>query len=222
MRTIASNPYGASAILLLLAVLLVGTASALAQTKASAPAAGEEPTQLVVKLASDVIEAVRADKAVQSGDLAAMQRLVEERILPYVDFEKTTQLSVGRAWRQATPEQRVQLTSEFRTLLIRTYAGALATVREYNVRVVLTRTEGDGEVVVRTSVIGRRGDPIQVDYRLEKTGAGWKIYDICVLGVWLVPTYQTSFMNEISQGGIERLIASLAARNRQNAAQGQS
>jgi len=217
MRTIHANPYRASALLLLLAFLLIGTASALGQAKATAPDASQDPAQLVVALASNVIEAVRSDKAAQSGDAAALQRLVEERVLPYIDFERTTRLSVGRAWRQATAEQRLQLTSEFRTLLIRTYAGALATVREYKVRVILTRKEGDDEVVVRTEVIAPRGDPIQLDYRLEKTAAVWKIYDVSVAGVWLVPTYQTSFASEISQGGIERLITSLAARNRQNA-----
>ena len=217
MRTIHANPYRASALLLLRAFLLIGTASALGQAKATAPDASQDPAQLVVALASNVIEAVRSDKAAQSGDAAALQRLVEERVLPYIDFERTTRLSVGRAWRQATAEQRLQLTSEFRTLLIRTYAGALATVREYKVRVILTRKEGDDEVVVRTEVIAPRGDPIQLDYRLEKTAAVWKIYDVSVAGVWLVPTYQTSFASEISQGGIERLITSLAARNRQNA-----
>jgi len=217
MRTIHANPYRASALLLLLAFLLIGTASALGQAKATAPDASQDPAQLVVALASNVIEAVRSDKAAQSGDAAALQRLVEERVLPYIDFERTTRLSVGRAWRHATAEQRLQLTSEFRTLLIRTYAGALATVREYKVRVILTRKEGDDEVVVRTEVVAPRGDPIQLDYRLEKTAAAWKIYDVSVAGVWLVPTYQTSFASEISQGGIERLITSLAARNRQNA-----
>ena len=217
MRTIHANPYRASALLLLLAFLLIGTASALGQAKATAPDASQDPAQLVVALASNVIEAVRSDKAAQSGDAAALQRLVEERVLPYIDFERTTRLSVGRAWRHATAEQRLQLTSEFRTLLIRTYAGALATVREYKVRVILTRKEGDDEVVVRTEVVAPRGDPIQLDYRLEKTAAVWKIYDVSVAGVWLVPTYQTSFASEISQGGIERLITSLAARNRQNA-----
>jgi phospholipid transport system substrate-binding protein len=204
---------------MLTAALVVVAVTAQAQSKASAADGGEDPAQLIVRLSTNVIDAVRNDKSVQSGDAPAVQKLVEERVLPYVDFEKTTRLAVGRAWRQATPEQRAQLTSEFRTLLIRTYAGALATAREHKVRVVLTRKESDGEVVVRTEVVAPRGDPIQLDYRLEKTDAGWKIYDVSVLGVWLVQTYQTSFTNEISQGGIDRLISALVARNRQNVAQ---
>ena len=207
---------------LVLTAALLGAVAAQAQSTASAPDANEDPAQLIVKLSTQVIDAVRNDKSVQSGDPMAVQRLVEERILPYVNFEKTTRLAVGRAWRQATPEQRSQLTREFRTLLIRTYAGALATARDSKVRLMLSRKDGDGDVVVRTEVVAPRGDPIQLDYRLERTDAGWRIYDLSVLGVWLVQTYQTSFANEISQGGIDRLISSLASRNRQNVAQRQS
>ena len=201
--------------LIVATALVVGAGGAHGQTSASAPDSSEEPAQLVVRLAQDVIQAVRTDTSVQAGDPSAVQKLVEERILPYVDFEKTTRLAMGRAWRQATPEQRIWLTSEFRTLLIRTYAGALAAVREHKVRVVLMRKQGEDEVLVRTDVVAPRGDPIQLDYRLAKSDAGWKIYDVGVLGVWLVQTYQTSFANEVSQGGIERLISSLSARNRQ-------
>jgi phospholipid transport system substrate-binding protein len=204
--------------LIVATALVVGGGGAHGQTSASAPDSSEDPAQLVVRLAQNVIQAVSTDTSVQAGDASAVQNLVEERILPYVDFEKTTRLAVGRAWRQATPEQRVQLTSEFRTLLIRTYAGALATAREHKVRVVLMRKQGEDEALVRTEVGAPRGDPIQLEYRLAKTDAGWKIYDVSVLGVWLVQTYQTSFANEVSQGGIERLISSLSARNRQNAA----
>jgi phospholipid transport system substrate-binding protein len=199
-------------------ILVVGGGAAHGETKASAPDSNEDPARLVVRLAQNVIEAARADNSVQAGDTTAVRKLVEERILPYVDFEKTTRLAAGRAWRQATPEQRTQLTSEFRTLLIHTYAGALGTARDYKVRVVLSRKQGEDEALVRTEVVAPRGGPIQLDYRLATTDAGWKIYDVSVLGVWLVQTYHTSFANEVSQGGIERLISSLAARNRQNAA----
>jgi phospholipid transport system substrate-binding protein len=198
-------------------MLVVGGGAAFGQTNDVAPDSSEDPAKLVVRLAQNVLEAVRTDNSVQAGDAMAVRKLVEERILPYVDFEKTTRLAAGRVWRQATPEQRRQLTSEFRTLLIRTYAGALGTARDYKVRMVLSRKEGDDEALVRTEVVAPRGDPIQLDYRLAKTDAGWKIYDVSVLGVWLVQTYHTSFANEVSQGGIERLISSLAARNRQNA-----
>ncbi|HEU0204514.1 MAG TPA: ABC transporter substrate-binding protein [Burkholderiaceae bacterium] len=200
------------------ALALGATTVALAQSGTAAPAAADAPAALVVKLSAGVIEAVQSDKSLQSGDPAALQKLVEERILPHVDFEKTTRLAVGRSWRQATPEQRALLTQEFRALLIRTYAGALSVAREHKVKLVLARAQSETDAVVRTQAVAPRGDPIQLDYRLERTDAGWKIYDVGVLGVWLVQTYQTSFANEISQGGIDGLIKSLAARNRQHAA----
>src|SRR5262245_51198919 len=158
--------------LMLIATFFGGAASAHAESRTPVSDATEDPAQLVVKLSSNIIEAVRTDKSVQSGDATAVQKLVEEHILPYVNFEKTTRLAVGRAWRQATADQRAQLTTEFRTLLIRTYAGALSTVREHKVRLVLTRKE-EADVVVRTEVRAPRGDPIQIDYRLEQTETGW-------------------------------------------------
>jgi phospholipid transport system substrate-binding protein len=198
------------------AALAIGATTAHAQPGGATSSAVEEPAALVMKLSSSVIEAARSDKSVQSGDPAALLRLVEERILPHVDFEKTTRLAVGRSWRQASAEQRAQLVQEFRALLIRTYAGALSAAREHKVRLVQSRAQGEADVVVRTQVVAPRGDPIQLDYRLERTDAGWKIYDVSVLGVWLVQNYQTSFASEIGQRGIDGLIRSLAERNRQN------
>jgi phospholipid transport system substrate-binding protein len=126
-----------------------------------------------------------------------------------------TQLAVGRGWRQATPEQRQTLTREFRSLLVRTYSGALSQVREHQVKMLPFRPASPDDVVVRTQVVAQRGDPIQLDYRLEKTDAGWKIYDVNVLGVWLVENYKNSFASEINQGGIDGLIKSLTERNKQ-------
>jgi len=196
--------------------LLCGVALAQAQSNQAA-GAQDGPAALVLDISTQVIEAVKADKSVQAGSPAAVQKLVEARILPHVEFEKTTRLAVGRGWRDASPEQRTRLVEEFRTLLVRTYAGALSSARDHKVRLLATRAQGDADVIVRTQVVAPGTDPIALDYRLEKTDAGWKIYDVGVLGVWLVQTYQTSFANEISQGGIDGLIRSLAARNRQNA-----
>ena len=145
-----------------------------------------------------------------------MQKLVDEKILPYVDFQKMTQLAVGRGWRTANAEQRTALTREFRTLLVRTYSGALSQVKDHKVQMRPFRAQpNETDVVVRTNVVPSRGEPIQLDYRLEKQDAGWKIYDVNVLGVWLVENYKTQFAGEINAGGVDGLIKSLTERNRQ-------
>jgi phospholipid transport system substrate-binding protein len=200
--------------LLLAAAALFGGA-ALAQTAKAAAPASLAPDALVKQLSTDVLDSIRKDKALQDGDFTKLQALVDEKILPFVNFEKMTQLAVGRGWRQATPEQRQVLTREFRTLLVRTYSGAMSQVREHQVKMLPYRPASPEDVVVRTQVVASRGDPIQLDYRLEKTDAGWKIYDVNVLGVWLVENYKNSFASEINQGGIDGLIKSLGERNRQ-------
>ena len=142
--------------------------------------------------------------------------------MPNVDFVRMTASAVGRNWRQATPQQQKQLQDEFKVLLVRTYSGALSQVKDQSVNVKpLRASAGDTEVTVRTEVLGR-GDPAQLDYRMEKTASGWKIYDLNVLGVWLVETYRTQFAQEISAKGIDGLIASLAQRNKTNAVSGKS
>jgi phospholipid transport system substrate-binding protein len=201
---------------LLVAMGGLSTSAALAQaTPAAAPATAGAPDELVRKLSTDVLDSIRSDKALQGGDFAKLQQLIDEKILPYVDFEKMTQLAVGRGWRQASPEQRQALTREFRTLLVRTYSGAMSQVREHQVKLLPFRPASQDDVIVRTQVVAPRGDPIQLDYRLEKTDAGWKIYDVNVLGVWLVENYKNSFASEINQGGIDGLIKSLTQRNKQ-------
>jgi phospholipid transport system substrate-binding protein len=135
--------------------------------------------------------------------------------MPSVNFERMTALSVGRGWRQATPEQQKQLMVEFRALLLRTYAGALSAVKDQTVRVKPLRAgPDDAEVIVRSEIVQSRGDPIQLDYRMEKAGTAWRIYDLNVLGVWLVETYRNQFTQEINARGIDGLIKSLADRNR--------
>jgi phospholipid transport system substrate-binding protein len=144
--------------------------------------------------------------------------LVDSKIMPNVNFQRMTASAVGPAWRQATPEQKQRLQDEFKTLLIRTYSGALDQVNDQVISVKPQRSgPADTEVVVRTEVRGR-GDPIQLDYRMEKTPTGWKIYNLNVLGVWLVETYRSQFAQEINSKGVDGLIATLAERNRSNAA----
>lgn len=181
-------------------------------------AADESPDALIKRVSSEVLDNIKSDKSVQAGDMSKVMTLVDSQIMPNVNFTRMTAAAVGRNWRQATPEQQKKLQDEFKTLLIRTYSGALAQVKDQTISVKpLRAAAADTEVVVRTEVLGR-GDPVQLDYRLEKVGAAWKIYDLNVLGVWLVETYRTQFAQEINAKGIDGLISSLAERNRSNAA----
>lgn len=189
---------------------------------ASAPlvraAADEAPDALVKRISSEVLDAIKADKAIQGGETNRVLALVDTKVMPNVNFTRMTASAVGRNWRQATPEQKNRLQQEFKTLLIRTYSGALSQVNDQTLNVKpLRAAAGDTEVTVRTEVLGR-GDPVQLDYRMEKTPTGWKIYDLNVLGVWLVETYRTQFAQEVSAKGIDGLIASMAQRNQTNAA----
>ena len=185
--------------------------------------AEETPDGLVKRLSSDVLESVKADKSILAGDTSKVVLLVESKVMPFVNFERMTASAVGPGWRQATPEQRKRLQEEFKTLLVRTYAGALTQVSDQTIVVKpLRASPEDKEVVARTEIKGR-GDPIQLDYRLEKTpgqGAGWKIYNINVLGVWLVETYKSQFAQEINAKGIDGLITALVERNKANAKKG--
>lgn len=183
-------------------------------------AADEAPDALVKRLSSEVLDAVRSDKAIQSGDLRQVIALVDKTVMPNVNFRRMTAAAVGPGWRQATAEQQKRLQEEFKTLLVRTYAGALAQASDQSIQLKpLRAAPQDKDVLVRTEIIGR-GDPIQLDYRLEKTpgqGAGWKIYNLNVLGVWLVETYRGQFAQEINARGIDGLIEALAARNQSSA-----
>ena len=172
------------------------------------------PDAFVQKLSNEVIEALKADKAIQGGDVGKIIGLVDTKVMPNVNFQRMTAAVIGRSWRTATPEQQKRLQEEFKTLLVRTYAGALTQVKEHTVALKPMRANaGDAEVVVRTEVRGKY-DPIQLDYRLEKAADGWKIYDINVLGVWMVEQYRNSFSQEIGVSGIDGLIAKLAEKNR--------
>lgn len=196
-------------------VLLLGAVSAQAQTAASVSVNAAAPDTLVRDLTNEVLATIRSDPSFASGDLIRLQKLVDEKVFPYVDFQKMTQLAVGRGWRTATPDQRATLTREFRTLLLRTYSGALSQVKDHQVQLKPFRAQpNETDVTVRTSVVPSRGEPIQLDYRLEKQESGWKIYDVNVIGVWLVENYKTQFAGEISAGGVDGLIKTLSERNR--------
>ena len=188
-----------------------------------AHAADEAPDAFIQRLSTDVLNGMKADKAIQAGDVARIVALVDTLVMPNVDFKRMTAAAVGPQWRQATPAQQQRLQEEFKVLLVRTYAGALSRVDNVTLSMKpLRASPSDKEVVVRTEIMGQ-GDPIQLDYRLEKTpgvGAGWKIYNLNVLGVWLVDTYRSQFAQEISAKGIDGLIATLAARNKSNAVKG--
>ena len=187
---------------------------------AFAQAAEEAPDALVKRLSTDVLETIKADKTIAMGDTAKVVSLVETKVMPHVNFERMTASAVGPAWRQATPEQKKRLQDEFKTLLVRTYSGALSQVSDQVITLKPFRAAAeDKEVIVRTEIRGG-GDPIQLDYRLEKTpgsGAGWKIYNLNVLGIWLVETYRSQFAQEINAKGIDGLITTLAERNKANA-----
>lgn len=178
----------------------------------------EAPDVLIKRVSSDVLDSIKADKAVQAGDTGRVIALVDSKVIPHVNFVRMTASAVGRSWRQATPEQQKRLQEEFKVLLIRTYSGALAQVKDQSVSVKpLRAAAGETDIIVRSEVLGR-GDPVQLDYRMEKTATGWKIYDLNVLGVWLVETYRTQFAQEINAKGVDGLIASLAQRNKSNTA----
>ncbi|WP_242873628.1 phospholipid-binding protein MlaC [Pseudacidovorax intermedius] len=183
-------------------------------------AADEAPDALVKRLSTEVLETIKADSSIKAGDLNKIMALVDAKIMPNVNFQRMTASAVGPAWRQATPEQRTQLQQQFKTLLVRTYAGALDQVSDQTVTIKPFRgSPDDKEVLVRTEVRGS-GDPVQIDYRLEKTpgeGYGWKVINLNVMGVWLVDTYRTQFAQEVNSKGIDGLIAALAARNKSNA-----
>lgn len=186
-------------------VMSVTAVTAMAQTT---------PDALIKQVSTEVIDTIKADKSLQGGDAGKIIALVDAKVMPHVNFQRMTASAVGRNWRTATPEQQKRLQEEFKTLLVRTYAGALTQVKDQTVQLKPLRAAAeDTEVVVRTEVKGK-GEPIQLDYRLEKTNADWKIYDVNVLGVWLVEQYRGQFAQDISSGGIDGLITKLAERNK--------
>jgi len=195
-------------------MLIVGALSA-----GTAWAQDEAADAFIKRMSTEVLDVIKADKSMRSGDIAKVVTLVDMRIMPHVDFQRMTASAVGPGWRQATPEQQKRLQEEFKILLVRTYSGALSQISDQVIALKpLRAAPEDKEVVVRSEVRGG-GEPIQLDYRLEKTpgqGSGWRIFNINVMGVWLVETYKSQFAQEINAKGVDGLIESLAARNKSN------
>lgn len=187
---------------------------------ASAMAASEESADAFIKrVSSDILDAIKGDKSIRNGDTNKIILLVDQRVMPHMNFLRMTASAVGPAWRQATPDQQKRLQEEFKTLLVRTYSGAINQVSDQTIVVKPLRAAADDkEVLVRTEVRGK-GDPIQLDYRVEKTadGSNWKVYNMNVMGIWLVENYRSQFAQEINAKGMDGLIASLSERNKTNA-----
>lgn len=179
----------------------------------------EAPDVLVKRISQEVLDIAREDKEIQSGNHQRVLGLVEEKIIPHVDFPRMTALAAGRFWRDATPQQQKDLTREFRSLLVYTYSGAISQVKDQKLDFKpLRASPNDTDVEVRSEVVQARGEPIQLNYRLTKTDSNWKIYDVNVLGAWLIETYKGNFAAEINRGGIDGLIKALADRNAKLAA----
>jgi phospholipid transport system substrate-binding protein len=196
--------------------------AASAGTALGADAADESPDTMIKNASTDVLDSIRADSAIKSGDFSHVQKLIDEKIMPHMDFDRITRHAVGRAWRTATPEQQAKLTEQFRILLMRTYAGALSRVTDHKVQMVPTRGQdpGSNDALVRTLVVPSSGDAISIDYRLAKSDAGWKIYDLGIMGVWLGENYRTEFTSSIAQGGVDGLIKQLTDKNSKLSASG--
>jgi phospholipid transport system substrate-binding protein len=200
--------------------LLTASAFALATATVaiSAQAAAGTPEALVRQISVDVIEAAKKDSAIQDGDINRIISLVDSKVLPSVNFEVMTRSAVGPQWRGATADQRNKLQAEFKTLLVRVYAGALTQVKDQTVEVTKTLpVGGSSQVVVQTEVRGK-GEPIKLDYRMDKgtDAPAWKIIDVNVAGIWLVQSYRSQFATEITKGGIDGLIATLVERNKKS------
>ena len=180
--------------------------------------AQQTPDALVKQISGEVLESAKADKSIQAGDMKKISALVETKVMPYVNFPLMTSKTIGPQWRQATPEQKQKLQDEFRTLLVRTYAGALAQVKDQTVQVEPLRAGAaeSGEVLVKSKIRGS-GEPIPLDYRLENSTGSWKIWDVNVSGLWLVANFQGQFKPVISSGGIDGVIKALVDLNKASA-----
>jgi phospholipid transport system substrate-binding protein len=187
------------------ALLLLASLTAGAETS---------PDQLIRQASTEVLDIVKADKAIQAGDIQRILALVDAKVMPHVNFEVMTRSAVGPQWRSASPEQRARLQSEFKALLVRVYSGALTQVKDQTVEITRTQpVQGSSQLVVQSEVRGK-GEPIKLDYRLDRFGDAWKIIDVNVGGIWLVQSYRSQFAPVLSSGGIDGLIAKLAEQNK--------
>jgi phospholipid transport system substrate-binding protein len=193
---------------ILFIALLMGLGSAWAE---------DAPDQFIKRLTTDLLDTVKNDPALKTGDVQKLSQLVDQKIMPHLNFQRMTAAAVGPAWRQATLDQRTRLQDEFKALLVRTYAGAVSQVKDQSVAIKPMRGGvQDAEVLVRTEVRGG-AEPVAIDYRVEKAAdapAGWRIYNMNVAGIWLVDTYRTQFGQEINAKGIDGLITALSDRNK--------
>jgi phospholipid transport system substrate-binding protein len=193
-----------------IALLVIGSFAFITSANAQ-----EAPDVLIKRISTDVIEFAKADQEIHAGNKKRVLDLVEKEILPYVDFQRMTALAAGRYWRQASPEQQKQLIAEFRALLVNTYSGAISQIKDQTLEFKPMRADPSAtEVEVRSQVMQTRGEPTHLSYRLEKTPAGWRIFDVNVLGAWLVQTYKSRFASEISKSGIDGLIKTLSEENK--------
>lgn len=181
------------------------SANALAQTS---------PEALILSVSQGVLDEVKADRTLQTGDIARLNQLVDKRVMPHVNFARMTALAVGRNWRSATPDQQDRIMKEFRQLLLLTYSGAVREITDTTIQVRPTRAKPeDTVVIVRTQVLRPGKEPIQLDYRMEKSGDSWKVFDLNVLGLWLVEHYRSQFAQVVSASGIDGLIKSIQEKN---------
>ena len=189
----------------------------LALAAPASPAEELTPDALVKTISTDVLAAIRQDKDIQAGNPKKIASLVEAKILPHFDFAHTTRIAMGANWRRASPEQREQLVREFRTLLVRTYSSALMNYRDQVIEFKPLRAQaGDAQVTVRSEVRQSGAQAVSIDYEMEKTASGWKVYDVKISGASLAATYRDIFAEEVRNHGIEGLIDSLSSKNHQN------
>ena len=201
---------------------MVGALILAASSLLAVPAhAQQEAADVFIKrLSSELLSGIKVDTASQAGNLTAITALVNSKLMPNVNFKRMTASAVGPAWRQMTPEQQQHFQEEFRSLLIRTYAGALSMAKDVTMTVKPLRVSPDDKEVVVKSEIKGHGDPVQLDYRLEKVSVedgGWKVFNLNIMGVWLVETYRSQFAQAITTSGVDGLIAALAERNKSTA-----
>lgn len=177
--------------------------------------AQEAPDVLVKRVTEEVLEIVRKDREIQDGSTQKAIDLVDQKVLPNFDFRHMTALAVGKDWKKASPGQQQQLTAEFKTLLVRTYSNALTSYKNQKIVYKPFRMNSDdSEVLVRTEVIQPGSKPVQIDYNLKKSDTSWKVYDVVVAGISLVTNYRDQFAQEVRSGGIDGLIAAIAAKNK--------
>lgn len=196
---------------LLITQLVLALSCGLLSTAVLAQAA---PDELIRTVSQGVLDEIKADRSLQTGDIERLNVLVDKRVLPHVDFQRMTSLAVGRNWRTANPDQQKVLMTEFRRLLLLTYSGAVRQVTDTTIQVRPMRSKPeDDEVIVRTQVLRPGKDSVQLDYRLEKSPSGWKIFDMNIMGLWLVEHYRNQFAQVVGASGIDGLIQSLKEKN---------